>query len=372
MAQAPVDTWVSERQADSVRATMVEALVAGEGLERVAEMAAARTRAPVQILVPRPGSDGSQGSAAERYVFALVGGEDPVPPAEVVATVPIRARGELLGAVVMLARGVPDSHQYLEAAAAAALTGVAMMNAREGSEGGGLIAGLLSGQEIRTGEIVHRAKLRGCDLRDGVIAVCVDPLDAGPSALLRRVETTCPEALGESHDGLVFALIPSRFDVANLERTLGDDCVSALSSRYKQAADARSALEEAELLLALVKTSRYRSTERPTWEPLRLLFRSFVADPAGLAEFSRQTVGALVEHDERAQSELQQTFWAYQESNCNMNLTAAKTYTHRHTVGNRLARIAELTGLDPARSYDRELISIALRAHYVVQLARPR
>ena len=33
-----------------------------------------------------------------------------------------------------------------------------------------------------------------------------------------------------------------------------------------------------------------------------------------------------------------------------MNLTAKATYTHRHTVSNRLNRIEELTGLDPSQS----------------------
>jgi DNA-binding PucR family transcriptional regulator len=131
-------------------------------------------------------------------------------------------------------------------------------------------------------------------------------------------------------------------------------------------------LEEAEVLLALVKSSEYRSSRRATWETVRRAFRLFISDPGEAGDFARRTVGALVDHDRRHQSELQETFWTYQASNCNMNLTAQATYTHRHTVGNRLARIAELTGLDPVRSYDRELISLGLRVHRVVQLARPR
>ncbi|MBK5221088.1 MAG: helix-turn-helix domain-containing protein [Thermoleophilia bacterium] len=41
-------------------------------------------------------------------------------------------------------------------------------------------------------------------------------------------------------------------------------------------------------------------------------------------------------------------------------------------MSNRLNRIEELTGLDPNRSYDRELLSLALKAQLVVSLARPR
>ena len=41
------------------------------------------------------------------------------------------------------------------------------------------------------------------------------------------------------------------------------------------------------------------------------------------------------------------TLEAYLEQNCNMNATAAAIYAHRHTVAYRLERVKELTGLDP-------------------------
>jgi hypothetical protein len=37
--------------------------------------------------------------------------------------------------------------------------------------------------------------------------------------------------------------------------------------------------------------------------------------------------------------------------------------THRHLVANRLRRVRRLTGLDPQRGYDRELLGLALRTH---------
>jgi purine catabolism regulator len=158
--------------------------------------------------------------------------------------------------------------------------------------------------------------------------------------------------------------------VAVLAERLDDQiAASAHSSRYRQAIDARAALEEAELLLKLVEAGGRSSSGRPTWDSLRLLFRAFVADPQELARFAEQTVGAVVRHDERHGSELEITFWAYQENNCNMNLTAKATFTHRHTISNRLTRIEELTGLDPVRNYDRELLSLAFKAH--VRLREP-
>jgi len=38
----------------------------------------------------------------------------------------------------------------------------------------------------------------------------------------------------------------------------------------------------------------------------------------------------------------------------------------QETVANRLRRIRQLTGLDPQRGYDRELLGLALRTHLVI------
>ena len=49
-----------------------------------------------------------------------------------------------------------------------------------------------------------------------------------------------------------------------------------------------------------------------------------------------------------------------------MNVAAERLDTHRHTVANRLRRIQLLTGLDPQRGYDRELLGLALRIHLII------
>ena len=112
-------------------AAMLDALVAGEGLARVAEIAEEHVGEPVGIFVPRPGSEGSEGDSAERYVAELVAGGDPRRPVDVAEVVPITAQGELQGAVLMFGEDHPEAFEYLSAAAVAAVTGVAMLNARE-------------------------------------------------------------------------------------------------------------------------------------------------------------------------------------------------------------------------------------------------
>jgi purine catabolism regulator len=354
---------------------MLDALVAGEGLARVARIAEEHVGEPVDIFVPRPGSDGSDGDSAERYVAELVAGATPRRPEDVAEVVPITAQGEIQGAVLMFGEDHPEAFEYLNAAAVAAVTGVAMLNAREDAtrdSGEGLVTDLLADGRIPPGELVRRAGLRGCDLTEGVTALCVNPGEDPSGRVIATVAAERPDALAETADGRVYVLVPGGLERARkLAQRLTDRVTVALSSRYLEAGDARLALEEAELLLLLAEAGG-RNADTPSWDSLRLLFRTYVADPEELKRFSEQTVGELVRFDERQESELQVTFWAYQESNCNMNVTAEATFTHRHTVSNRLNRIEGLTGLDPSQSYDRELLSLALKAHYVISMSRPR
>jgi purine catabolism regulator len=358
---------------------MVEALVAGEGFDGVARMTEELVGVPVEVLLPRPGSEGRDGSEAERFVARLVAGEEPEPPPTVTATASIEATGEILGAVVMLGEAAPEAEEYLRAAAAASLTGVAMLNAREEAGRGprrGLVAELLDGAELQPGEVSRRAREQDCDLTAGVCALCIDP-GAGDGARVRsRLASARRDALVEVCRGKVFALLPGQVEpVRRLAEQIGeqgDQIFTAFSSSYRRAADARLALEEAELLLALAVSAGRRDTAPITWDSLRLLFRAYVADPVELEHFAERTVGAIVRHDDEYGAELQSTFWAFQESNCNMNMTARATYSHRHTVSNRLKRIEDLTGLDPLRSYDRELLSMGLKATSVISLAPRR
>src|SRR5947209_18207445 len=81
---------------------MVGAVLAGEGLERIAEIASAHARAPVAVVVPRLGTPVDSWAPYERYVASRLAGGKPRRPAEVTAEVPIASGGQELGAVLML------------------------------------------------------------------------------------------------------------------------------------------------------------------------------------------------------------------------------------------------------------------------------
>ncbi len=55
-----------------------------------------------------------------------------------------------------------------------------------------------------------------------------------------------------------------------------------------------------------------------------------------------------------------------------MNATAQAIHTHRHTVGYRLDRIRELTGLNPFLSEDRERLGLGLKAYRIIAPRLPR
>jgi sugar diacid utilization regulator len=362
---------------DSSLELMVQALLAREGFAGVAAIAAELVGARVEVLVPRPGSEGVGGTATERFVAELVGGGLPPWPAGVSEVVPIVVDGRVQGAVVVSGELAEGAEAHLVSAARAALTGIAILDARDETRRGsasGLIADLLAGRELDAGEIVDRARRLGCDLRSGFIAVAIAADgDHGAGEIASTLATVAPDALIEALDGVVHALVPGRvIDARPLATHLGETVARAHSSVFDDPAEAARALDEAGALLALARLSKPPNTDRPTWDSLRILHGAVVNEPTRLSGFRDRTVGELVRLDEAEGGRLQLTFWTYQEANCNMNIAAERLDTHRHTVANRLRRIQLLTGLNPQRGYDRELLGLALRVHLIIGTSTKR
>ena len=93
----------------------------------------------------------------------------------------------------------------------------------------------------------------------------------------------------------------------------------------------------------------------------RLLFRVMASHPEEVRSFYEDTVARIVAYDEQYSTDLVGTLDAYLQSNCNMNQTAQAIHAHRHTIGYRLERVKELTGLDPLTSEDRERLGLGSR-----------
>ncbi|HVW48427.1 MAG TPA: helix-turn-helix domain-containing protein [Solirubrobacterales bacterium] len=356
---------------------MAQALLARQGFAGVAAIASELVGARVEILVPRPRSTGVDGTLVERFVAQLVAGGLPPWPPGVTEVVPIVVGGDVQGAVVVSGELGEGAEEHLQSAARAALTGIAILDTREEArrdQASGLIADLIAGRRLRAGEVAGRAGRLGCDLDGGFVAPAIDGQPArGGGEVAAVVAAVHPSAVVEVVNGIVHALVPGpTVDTTLLEERLGGAVLRAHSGAHDDPADAFQALDEARCLLALIPETDLTDTDRPTWDSIRIMHSAYFNDPARTRSFAERTVGALIRHDETEAGRLQATFWAYQEANCNMNVAAERLETHRHTVANRLRRIRELTGLDPQRGFERELLAVGLRTHLVIVNSAPR
>ena len=148
--------------------------------------------------------------------------------------------------------------------------------------------------------------------------------------------------------------------------------IVGLSSFYADPAELGRAIQEAELVLDVLRRSDVPIAEEIGTGTYRLLFRVLASHPEEVRSFYDDTVAPIVAYDDQYATDLVGTLEAYLEQNCNMNATAATIYAHRHTVAYRLERVKELTGLDPMVSEDRERLGLGLKAYRIIAPRLPR
>jgi len=353
---------------------MVGAVVAGEGLERVAEIAGRHVGAPVAVVVPRVGVPAAWGRY-ERYVGSRLAGGRPERPAEITAEVAISSGGHDVGAVLLLGPGRDDAGEYLHVAAIAALTEVAVAEARDETAQtlrGSFLEELLRRDDLLTEDVIRRGRRLGCDLAAGAVALCAEPREGTPGRIVASIAAERSDVLAEAIDGRVYALVPGTVEEARtLATRIGRRATVGISSRYSDAAGLRRALEEAELVLKVSATGAV--PEGGVGESTyRLLFHVLASRPEEIESFYDDTVASLVGYDEQYSTDLVGTLEAYLGQNCNMNATAQAIHAHRHTVSYRLERVKELSGLDPFTSEDRERLGLGLKAFRIIEPRLPR
>ena len=354
---------------------MVGAVLAGDGLERVADIAAAHTGAPVAVIVPRLAAPVEAWAPYERYVAKRLAGGRPERPAEVCAEVPIVSGKQELGAVLLLGKGGADAGEYLHVAAVAALTEVAVAEARDETEQslrGSFLEELLTRDDLDAADVVRRAARLGCALDGGAVGLCADPGERAPGRLLAAISAERPGALAQTVGGRVYALLPGTVeDARRVAGRLGQALVG-ISSHYPDPGDARRALEEADLVLGVTMAGGGPPGEDIGGGTYRLLFRVLASHPEEVRAFYEDTLAPLVRYDNQYSTDLVGTLEAYLGQNCNMNATAQAIHAHRHTVSYRLERVKELSGLDPFTSEDRERLGLGLKAYRIIEPRLPR
>jgi sugar diacid utilization regulator len=144
------------------------------------------------------------------------------------------------------------------------------------------------------------------------------------------------------------------------------------SRRCEDALELRRAHDEALLAANVVEGEPERIElgyeETGTYQ----LLLPYMSDPGELRRFYDETVRPLVAYDEQYETDLLGTLSTFLECDANVNATASRLITHRHTVRYRFERVRELTGLDVSSTDGREKLSLGLKAMRVLGIAPPR
>jgi sugar diacid utilization regulator len=163
-------------------------------------------------------------------------------------------------------------------------------------------------------------------------------------AVLRELET------GLANFALSVAISRPAADPVDLHRAGAEALLAA-----------NVAVAQGEQTLAFEETGAYR-----------LLLPAMSEDPGELQRFHDETVAPLVAYDDQYETELVKTLESFLEADGNVAGTAAKLFTHRHTVRYRLERVRELTGLDVGSTDGRERLGLGLKAMRVLGIALPQ
>ncbi len=206
----------------SVHLQMVDAVLTGDGLERVAALAAAAVQGAVAIVIPRldvavqagPGGSERGAGALRRYVSDRAKDRPAEVPASVAAEVPITAGDDTVGAVLLLGGAAPgpEAAEFLHLAAVASLTEVAVQEAREEVEQnlrGSLLEDLRDRPDLDAADTVRRAGRLGCDLTRGAVVLCAQLTTERPRHVVATIGGEHAGALAQHIDGRVYAILPA-------------------------------------------------------------------------------------------------------------------------------------------------------------------
>jgi len=384
---------------------MVDAVLTGDGLERVAELTAEAVGGSVAIVIPRLGSAvmAPAGTVADErlpelrhYVADLVQDRPAHAPRGVAVEIPIASGDETVGAVLLMegsVAAVDEAADYLHLAAVASLTEVAVEEARDEVEQnlrGSFLEDLRAGNALSPDELVRRGVRLGCDLSRGAIALCAELHTDRPRHVVATIAEDVPGALAQHMDGTatgtsggrVYALLPAIAGddapeatlaaAARLATRLQRHGTVGLSSFYADPGELGRAVQEAELVLDVLIVSGEPIAEDINQGTYRLLFRVLASHPEEVRSFYEDTVAPAVRYDDQYRTDLVGTLEAYLAANCHMSATATAIHAHRHTVAYRLERVRDLTGLDPMQSEDRERLGLGLKAYRIIAPRLPR
>lgn len=300
--------------------------------------------------------------------------------------VPVRLGQDVVGVVAALAatsrgsKAAPavEAGPWLDAAAAAAAVAALMRDSSEGDlqhARRAFLQMLEMHAHTDTEALLSQARRLGYDFSAGVVAVA--------AALDSSVDSPGPdmEALGE------FALVADvgeqrLLGLAPLGGTAespgagvegaaeaiahlrGAGLPAVASAPRRTAEDFQDALQESAILLELLVDAQ--AMLKAHEDTYRLLVGVLIRDPEELSQLRASTIAPLEQYDATHDTELVSTLDTFLTNHGSTTDTAEAMQLHRHTVGYRLARVQEVSGLSPYESEGRERLGLGLKAHRIL------
>jgi hypothetical protein len=372
--------------------TLVAGALAGDDLQCLAATVAHALQSPVAIAITALGDpvvspEGSVTTDAAAVIaahaVAIGGGENIATPSPMADAVPVRIGEQIVGIVAAIADSAPgamgagappDRRAWLEAAAAAASVTTLIRDADNGAAHGSaevLLGELAAGAPEDLPGMLVRARRLGIDLSAG--AVAISARENGPNGGLPQ-PTSSSVVAAELRPGRLLALAQlSSGDDADplgelVELLRAAGMTVAVSSPRRDPALLHEAVREAELLLELEGAPEAPPAGQD--ETFRLLIGVLLRDRSELEQLRNRTITPLADYDGRHDTELLATLGAFLAHDGSTTETADAMKLHRHTVGYRLSRVHEVSGLSPYESDGRERLSLGIKAHRILEAER--
>ncbi len=369
--------------------TMVSGAVAGDDLQSVAGSAAEALGRAVAIALPGRGAvvvwpvDAAAPEVVRElaeHASSVIGGVSGKSPQALADWVPIQIGREIVGIVAALGERPLQAEEraWLEAAAAAAAVTALMRETHEGDleqSRKALLRALSTGRVADVTTLAAQARRLGFDLDSGAVAICAQ-WPPGGEAELPPVQSML---LAELSGGRVLGLSPLA-DASGDGASAGAEVVAAqlrelgmeaaVSAPRGDLAALHEALREAELMVELAAAPEALLAGQE--ETYRLLIGVLLRDSAEVELLRERTIAPLEAYDREHDTELLATLQAFLAHHGSTTETAEAMSLHRHTVGYRLSRVQEVSGLSPYESDGRERLSLGLKAHQILEADRRR
>jgi sugar diacid utilization regulator len=271
---------------------------------------------------------------------------------------PVIGGGDVLGSVVLFHRGELEEVTVRTFERSSSIVGIVLlsqerMEATASRSVSALLRSLVSPRQDEPGLLANRAERHGLDLAQPLSLLLLETAGLSAGYAVRRLRSLAAlsHALVDEIDGTSVILCGAT-KALDVQETVSRWARSEAGATYR-GVRSRPVLGPAEvpalyatLRRALPVLARIGVHCRVVGQNELALYSTLFEthDHASLANFLETTIGPLIAHDRKRNTELAQTLLRYFESNSNAKTTAQRLHIHVNTVRQRLTTIEDLIG----------------------------